>query len=491
MKQLWKRHKFLMLSVPIVLVIAFVGFIWYLQYKKNAEVSECIEAGNNYLSELKYEQAIAAYSQALEIDEKNWEANLGLAGAYEVNDMGVYAEAIYKNMLEMDGTNADIYTSLAELYMSENKLEEAKELLEEAITKVQSEHIDELYLMTKPEAPTANYISGEYEKRIRVELFAGENQTIYYTLDGTNPTVDAENYNEGIILKNGKTTLKAMAVNGAGYQSDTVVYEYNVLVEDVVVELREPVIERIVRESLELTYNEPIYNDDIEQITELYVVGERIYADENLYNVYLKENGYILDGYEYYLSGYGQITTLEDLTYMPFLEKAVIVYQPEIDVSDLAVCTSIKELSLVGNNLSEKELSVISKINGLKKLNIGWNNIKNISFLSGLSNLESLAVWGNDIEDIAAVKNLTNLKYLDFSENRVMDILSVAGLTNLEELWMYDNKIKDISSLNGLDNLKVVMLRDNPISNPEEIRSIYPHLIRLDEDLLNLGGETK
>ena len=490
MKQLWKKHKVLLLSVPMVLIIALVTFMWYLQYKKNAEVSECIEAGNNYLSELKYEQAIAAYSQALEIDEKNWEANLGLAGAYEANDMGVYAEAIYKNMLELDETNADIYTSLAELYLSENKLEEAKVLLGEAVTKVQSEDIDDLYSMTKPEAPTANYTSGEYEERVKIELSAGENQTIYYTLDGTNPTVNAENYDEGIILKNGKTTVKAMTVNSVGYQSETVIYEYNVLIEDVEVEVIEPVIERMIRDKLELTYNEPIYNDDIEQITELYIVGDSIY-DENLYSVYLKENGYIIDGYEYFYTGYGMISTLEDLKHMPFLERAVIVHQPRIDVSALTACTSIKELSLVGNNLSENELSVISKIKGLKKLNLGWNDIGNINFLSGLTDLESLAVWGNDIKNIAIVSNLINLKYLDFSENQVADISAMAGLTNLEELWMYDNKISDISALNGLGNLKVVMLRNNPITNPEEIRNIYAHLIRLDEDLLNLEGENE
>lgn len=490
MKQLWKKHKFLVLSVPIVLIIALVTFMWYLQYKKNMEASACIDAGNKYLSDLKYEQAIAAYSQALEIDEKNWEANRGLAEAYEANDMGVYAEAIYKNMLEMDESNADIYGALAELYIAEDKLDEAKELLEIAVTKVQNDNIDELYLMTKPESPAANYASGEYDERIKIELTASEeNQTIYYTLDGTNPTVDAENYSEGIILRNGKTTIKAMAINSAGYQSETAVYEYNILIEDTVIELSEPVIEKIIRDGLKLTNNEPIYNDDVEQITELYIVGENIYAHKKLYNVYLKENSYIIDGSEYFCYGYGQISTLKDLVYMPFLERVVIVYQPGLDVSDLSVCTSIKELSLVGNSLGEEALSVISKINGLKKLNIAWNNIRNIDFLDKLSNLESLAVWGNDIKDITAVKQLKNLKYLDFSENEVTDISPVAGLTNLEELWIYDNKIKDISSLNSLKNLQVVMLRNNPITNPEEIRNIYAHLVRLDEDLLNLGGE--
>ena len=185
---------------------------------------------------------------------------------------------------------------------------------------------------------------------------------------------------------------------------------------------------------------------------------------------------------------YGQITTLNDLAHMPFLERVVVLYQPTLDISALKECKSLKELSLVGNHLDNNEMNIIGELTNLTKLNLGWNNISDVSSLSGLTNLTSLGIWGNQISDITSVDSLVNLEYLDFSDNKVSDITPVKNLINLKQLWFYSNKVTDISALTGLENLQVLMLRNNPIENPEEVRSIYPHLTRIDVDLLNLGG---
>ena len=492
MKKLWRKHKLLVLGVPCAVAVVVAAFIGYLQYQKSVEVKACIAAGNRYLSELDYEQAIASYRQALDVDEKNKEANLGLAEAYDSNNMFTYAEAVYRNMLEIDDLQADVYEKLADIYMRQQKLDEAKDLLEEAVEKVDDEVIEQLYYVTRPEPPSVNHTSGEYKERIRVELIPSEDkQTIYYTIDGTEPTSESAVYETPLILRNGETTIKAMVINATGYQSDIAVYEYDIDIQDILVELEEPLIEQIIRNKLQIPYGEPIYNDDIEQITEIYIVGTSVGDSADTHNVFLEENAYSVDGYGYSLYAEGQISTLNDLRYMPFLDRVVAVYQPGLDIGALAECSSVTELSLVGDNLTAQDLEALKDLTGLVKLNLGWNNIREISSLSGLLNLTSLGIWGNQISDISAVSGLVNLEYLDFSDNRVSDMTPVAGLTTLKQLWMYNNNIKDISSLAGLENLQVLMLRDNPIENPEAVRSVYPHLTRIDVDLLNLGGDTE
>lgn len=52
------------------------------------------------------------------------------------------------------------------------------------------------------EAPVFSHESGFYEEPFTLELTAGENQTIYYTLDGSKPTTESEIYKEGICIKN-------------------------------------------------------------------------------------------------------------------------------------------------------------------------------------------------------------------------------------------------------------------------------------------------
>ena len=489
MKKLWKKHKFIVLAIPLAVIVAAVIIFAVRQMQSRAEVRNNIEAGNRYLEELDYERAIASYQQALEIDPKNVEANLGLAEAYDANQMPGYAEAIYQAMLDRDDTQSDAYVKLAELYMRLDRLEEARELLDKAVDKTENEEITVLYRVTRPEPPSVSHDQGAYEERIRVELIPSEEtHTIYYTLDGTEPTAESLVYTEPLILRNGETTIRTIAMNSMGYSSDIATYVFDIRIEDVLITLEEPVIERIIRDKLQIPYNEPIYNDDIEQITEIYIVGNQVRAGEDVSSVFLEERQYSVDGRAYVPYERGEISTLNDLRYMPFLEKVAVAYQPELDIRSLEVCRSVTELSLVGDGLDNGDMGILGGMDQLTKLNLGWNSISDISMLSGLSNLTVLSVWGNEISSIQPAGNLPQLTYLDFSDNQVTDIGAVSGLANLQQLWMYHNQVTDISAVSGLSNLQVLMVRDNPVGNPDAVRSIYPHLTRIDVDLLNLGG---
>lgn len=489
MKKVFKKRNFILAAVLLAIVLIAVIVLACRQVARSNEVKSSIEMGDRYLSELDYEQAIVAYQMALDIDAKNTEANLGLAKVYEAQQMYAYAEAVYQNMLENDDTQEEVYEKLAALYIQQNKLEEAKELLERALDRTDSDVLAGLYEETHPGAPEASCAEGAYKERIRVELIPAEDtHTIYYTLDGTEPDMNSEVYDEPIILKNGVTAIKAMAVNLTGYQSDVSVFEYDIQIQSVIVTLEEPTIERIIREKFDIPYNEPLYNDDVERMTQIYILGDRVWSGSDEHSVYLEENQYSVDGYVYGAYGQGVIASLDDLRYMPFLEKVVIEYQPELDISALSDCTEVKELSLVGDNLDSQDIEVLHGMTQLARLNLGWNHISDISALSGLTELTSLSVWGNNISSIQPVANLKKLTYFDFSDNQVADISALSEMELLEQLWMYHNQVTDISTVAKLGELRVLMVRDNPVDNPETVRSIYPHLSRLDVDLLNLGA---
>lgn len=484
-----KKHWLLLIGIACVVIIVAGIIATYFAYGVRKQVRSGLEAGEKYLSELDYEQAIVTYQQVLEVDPNNREAKLGLAEAYDSGQEFVYAENVYRTMLDNGDTAADVYYKLADLYIREGKLDEARELLDEAANHTNDEDISRLHEMTKPQAPQLSYESGTYQNRIAVEIVpSGEQETIYYTLDGSAPDLESSVYQEPLILRNGKTNVKAIAVNILGYQSEEAAAEYDLQIPDIEITLEDSVIEKIVRDKLQIGYNDPIYNDDIAQITELYIVSYSLAESEDEYSVRLRKEEYIINDSRYQVSGPGIVYTLNDLCYMPFLSRVAVDYQPELDISALSSCTSIEELSLVGDNLNRTDITALGGLINLRKLNLGWNAIHDISPLSSLTGLTSLGIWGNQIRDLSPVAVLTNLEYLDFADNQVTDITSVSGLTNLKQLWMYHNGIKDISPVSGLSKLQVLMLYDNPIENPEVVRSIYPHLTRLDVDLLKLGG---
>ena len=64
------------------------------------------------------------------------------------------------------------------------------------------------------DAPTFSLAAGKYNEEQEVTLSAEEG-TIYYTLDGTTPTADSEEYTEAIVLDEcGEITIKAIAISG-------------------------------------------------------------------------------------------------------------------------------------------------------------------------------------------------------------------------------------------------------------------------------------
>ena len=76
-----------------------------------------------------------------------------------------------------------------------------------------------------PPTATASPPGGSFSQWEQVTLSANESGGIYYTLDGTDPTLDSPRYTAPLYLKN-PTTLKFIAVDTAGNQSDLVVKMY-------------------------------------------------------------------------------------------------------------------------------------------------------------------------------------------------------------------------------------------------------------------------
>ncbi|MBR5969762.1 MAG: tetratricopeptide repeat protein [Lachnospiraceae bacterium] len=99
-----------------------------------------IDLGNRYLSELKYEEAIAAFSEALEIDARNETALSGLADAYYGNAgdhaaRGDYAGAIdnYQAVVNIAPSRTEAYEGMGTAYFALSEYEKTVEILEGVI----------------------------------------------------------------------------------------------------------------------------------------------------------------------------------------------------------------------------------------------------------------------------------------------------------------------------------------------------------------------
>ena len=107
--------------------------------KTSTEQEQQYDLGVRYLSEGNYEEAIIAFTAAIDIDPKNVDAYLGRASAYissgETEENLASALADYQSVLELDDARADAYLGMADAYIRQGNYREALDILQQGMLK--------------------------------------------------------------------------------------------------------------------------------------------------------------------------------------------------------------------------------------------------------------------------------------------------------------------------------------------------------------------
>ena len=105
----------------------------------SAKWQEQYDLGQKYLTEGNYEEAILAFTAAIEIDPKNALAYVGRGDAYlgrGSDEEGLTAAfADFETALSLDDTNAGAYLGLAEVYIARDQFDEAMDILRQGVEK--------------------------------------------------------------------------------------------------------------------------------------------------------------------------------------------------------------------------------------------------------------------------------------------------------------------------------------------------------------------
>lgn len=130
-----------------ILIIALLLGLCACGQNVETQWQEQYDLGVRYLSEGNYEEAIIAFTAAIEIDPKRPEAYLGRGGAYmgrgsdEENLTAAFAD--YETALELDDTNAEAYLGLAEVYIAREQFDEAMDILRQGVEKTGDQRLSD------------------------------------------------------------------------------------------------------------------------------------------------------------------------------------------------------------------------------------------------------------------------------------------------------------------------------------------------------------
>lgn len=132
------------------------GFSWQEQY----------DLGVRYLSEGNYEEAIIAFTTAIEIDPQRAPAYVGRGDAYvqsgETEEDLTAAQVDYEKAIELDELLVEAYLGLANVYIWKGDYDMALEILQQGFEKVSDDKIEEkIYEVL---AATDDFVSGNIVK---------------------------------------------------------------------------------------------------------------------------------------------------------------------------------------------------------------------------------------------------------------------------------------------------------------------------------------
>lgn len=223
-----KQKQRIVLGVAAVLILAgvFVGWRVHTTYIEEHSLEYQLSAAESAFSNGKYDEAYTAVQKAIDLDETSADAWLLKADILYAQKEYDKAESVLKKVISLYPENQTAYSTLIRVYETTKQPEKIADLFA-TCTDMTIRDKFSAYICN---APTASPEGGSFNDYVEVTLSADADAQIYYTVDGSVPTKENGSlYSEPIALKEGSTTLKAVAVNAKNITSDLVELSYSVL----------------------------------------------------------------------------------------------------------------------------------------------------------------------------------------------------------------------------------------------------------------------
>ena len=201
-----KRRRLLIMMAVIFVALVGVGILLY-----QTSYAGIVKKGNKALLSSEYTVAQERFEKAISKKPEQPEAYVGLAHVYIAKGNLVSAEKVFIDAVALYPDNASIYEAMIGFYLDTNQPLEIPKLLAKAEDKVRDTLKN--YIISKPEYSLE---AGKVYDDVQQLTILSDEEVIYYTLDGTDPTFSSNRYTEPIQLDEGETVVKAIAVNKKG-----------------------------------------------------------------------------------------------------------------------------------------------------------------------------------------------------------------------------------------------------------------------------------
>lgn len=217
-KRAVKKRRRLVAGILLVLLVVLggTGFVVYQNSYDGvvAKAYQAMQTGDYHTSEKLFQRAIRK-------DAKKAEAYTGISKLYIQQKKEDEAEEMFLTAIDSQPENAALYQAAIQFYVDTKQVEQISGMLSgcsDAVLSKVSAYVSDM--------PEFSLEEGDYTEVQEVTLI-GDGK-IYYTLDDSEPTTESIEYTEPILLEEGTTTIKTIAVNKKGIPSLTASRTYTI-----------------------------------------------------------------------------------------------------------------------------------------------------------------------------------------------------------------------------------------------------------------------
>lgn len=429
--------RFLRIFVPVLLGIALLVSIgWYL-FQYDPDLTRDVLISQARAMDERGNRSMATWFYQLAYRQSDHDETIALELARQYHAMGNYTKAEYtlSNAIA-DGAGTELYAELCKLYVEQNKLLDAVNMLDNVANPVIKAQLD----AQRPKAIIPSHEPGYYSQYISVS-FTSENSTIYLTTDGSYPSTETAPYSQSLSLNAGETVVTALAVGENGLVSPLSILSYTVagVIEEVIIE--DAAMDSTIRQLLQVSAEHTLYTNELWGITTLDIP----------YNA----------------------KTLTDLSKLPFLTRLTMDGMKFDNLAALSGLSSLEELVISDMSISDEDLQTIAALPKLTSLALVQCNLSGIAPLSQTNNLTYLNLSGNTIRDLTALESMTELTELRLNHNAVTGLESLSGLKKLEVLDLSYNSVSTPAALSGCTALRELDLSNNALSDLAGLDSLF------------------
>ncbi|MCR5107207.1 MAG: chitobiase/beta-hexosaminidase C-terminal domain-containing protein [Lachnospiraceae bacterium] len=220
-----KKTKIILVGIGVfsVIFIALI-FIAIINFNRYFSVEYQYSEALKYYNIGNYADSLKVAKHALDLDKNDRRIKLLLADDYNQLEKYDESNAILYSLLEQNTEDTEIYERILDNCIATDNYTEIDTLAKLSPT----EEIKSIFSPYMADPPQFSDPGGEYEDDLSIWLTANTPGTIYYTVDGSEPTEKSIIYKEPIELTEGETTISALLVNDYGIKSASVTNTYTI-----------------------------------------------------------------------------------------------------------------------------------------------------------------------------------------------------------------------------------------------------------------------